>query len=165
MSVNATGRRLRQLLDISVTMKPSVTVNLPITEIVPILNIDSHRVTRYKSTSFRIVEARLNNQILPQGQSANKQGHKMEETIKKYRSENNCLADRGLENKSSKYDQRNLVQYEQPVKLVVVRLLSDSTSCCYTTDETSVDASSSPARRSSIKNRLNKAKNNLPQQV
>ncbi|KAK4009067.1 hypothetical protein OUZ56_014207 [Daphnia magna] len=161
VSLNATSRRLRQLLDFSYTMKPSLTVNLPMAEIVPILNNESHPEPQYKSTSFRIVgDAQPSTQILPQRQPAIKQDHRTE-----VRSRSNSLDDRGITKESSQSVPRNPIQHEQPVKLVVVRLLSDSTSCCYTTDETSLDASSCPVGHSPFKNRFNKGKNNQPQQV
>ncbi|XP_057376040.1 rhodopsin-like [Daphnia carinata] len=160
VSMNATSRRLRQLLDFSYTMRPSLTVNLPMAEIVPILNNESHPEPQYRSTSFRIVGTQPTTQILPQRQSAIKQDRRTET-----RSRSNSLDDRPVTNESSKCIARNPIQHEQPVKLVVVRLLSDSTSCCYTTDETSLDASSCPAGHSPYKNRFNKSKNNQPQQV
>ncbi|KAI9554586.1 pteropsin8 [Daphnia sinensis] len=160
VSMNATSRRLRHLLDFSYTMKPSLTVNLPMAEIIPILNNESHPEPQYRSTSFRIVGAQPATQILPQCQSTGKQDRRTGS-----RSRSNSLDDRGVTNESSKCVPRNPIQHEQPVKLVVVRLLSDSTSCCYTTDETSLDASSCPAGHSPFKNRFNKGKNNQPQQV
>jgi hypothetical protein len=53
-------RRLRRLLDFSFAMKQSVTVNLPMREVVPLSNNDSINSTgnqQQKSTSFRNVKA------------------------------------------------------------------------------------------------------------
>ncbi|XP_046451533.1 opsin-3-like [Daphnia pulex] len=185
-------RRLRRLLDFSFTMKQSVTVNLPMREVVPLSNNDSINSTgnqQQKSTSFRNVRGASANspltsvQAATQYQSNGDQNRKISSDCDysarqpKYRESVNpfvgTTATSGLTNskfppgkKSSKNSHRNSRQQqpqsEQPVKLVVVRLLSDSTSCCYTTEETSVSLNSPAIGRSpSSKSQANKA-NSLP---
>jgi hypothetical protein len=184
-------RRLRRLLDFSFAMKQSVTVNLPMREVVPLSNNDSINSTgnqQQKSTSFRNVKAASASsplasvQTTTQYQSNGDQNRKISSDSDysarqpKYREAVNpfvgTTATSGLTNskfppgkKSSKNSHRNprqQQQCEQPVKLVVVRLLSDSTSCCYTTEETSVSLNSPAIGRSpSSKSQANKA-NSLP---
>lgn len=183
-------RRLRRILDFSFTMKQSVTVNLPMREVVPLSNNDSINSTgnqQQKPTSFRNVKAASASSPLASVQTATFQSNgdqngKISSNTDysarqpKYREAVNpfvgTTATSGLTNskfppgkKSSKNSHRNprqQQQSEQPVKLVVVRLLSDSTSCCYTTEETSVSLNSPAIGRSpSSKSQANKA-NSLP---
>lgn len=177
-------RRRRRLIDFSFTMKQSVTVNLPMREVVPLFDNDSQNSTainQQKSISFRTGKGATASspvasvQTTTQYQSNGDHNHKISGDYSarqpKYRETVNPFvgaAPAGPTNsklKSSQNSHRNFGQsQEQPVKLVVVRLLSDSTSCCYTTEETSVDTSLSPAigRSPSSKSQANKTNSYLP---
>ena len=183
--------KVRRLLDFSFTMKPSVTVNVPIREIVPLINNDSQNSTanQQKCTSFKTVKgvASANSpvtssQTAPQHPSTGDSNCKKSDvsSARLYSETGSnpfvgASSSSGLHNSkfpnksSSKNCHRNFgvttrQQQEQPVKLVVVRLLSDSTSCCYTTDETDISLSPAIGRSLSTKSPANKA-NSLPRQL
>ena len=181
---------MRRLLDFSFTLKPSVTVNMPMREIVPLINNDSQNSTanQQKCTSFKTVigvgsanSPVTSSQTAPQHPSTGDSNNKKSgvPSARLYNETGNpfvgATSSSGLDNSkfpnksSSKNCHRNFgvnrrQQQEQPVKLVVVRLLSDSTSCCYTTDETDISLSPAIGRSLSTKSQANKA-NSLPRQL